>query len=69
MCEPYVEIRAVREIEGHVEWCDEDEAGMFAVYLGVPGDFEWRADFARYADALQYATLLSPEGDIKDWVR
>ena len=53
---PKVELRATRlSPSGEIEWCTENEAAMFSVYIGVPGSYEWIADFAGYNDARNWA--------------
>ena len=36
-----------------------EDADFYAIYIGEPGVFMWRADFAHYEDAFTYATALS----------
>lgn len=66
-----VEIRAVTACEGEIAWCTEQEADMFGVYVGVPGDMLWVADFANYLDAKAFAEeqALSHDVQIKDYVK
>lgn len=53
---PNITLHATRvTAQGAVEWCTEKEAGMFSVYVGLPGDYEWVADFADYVDACEWA--------------
>lgn len=53
---PNVELRATRlSPSGEIEWCTENEAAMFSIYIGVPGSYKWVADFANYLDARGWA--------------
>jgi hypothetical protein len=69
---PNIELRATRlSPSGEIEWCAKDEAMMFSVYAGVPGDYAWAADFADYYDALVWSKEIVARqgGELIDYVK
>lgn len=57
-----IEVRATRTVDNEVEWCHEDEAEEFSVYVGTAGAFRCISDWSDSTGALAEAARLS-----QDW--
>ena len=59
-----IQIRPCKDDEdGQVLWCETPEADYFGVYVGVPGDYEWVADFLSRTDAQNWAWEVAQNHD------
>jgi hypothetical protein len=50
-----VQVRAVKDYDGFIQWVKEDKADAFGIYVSEREGFNWLADFKLKDSALQYA--------------
>lgn len=55
MSDTYVQVMPLIERDGAIIWTTTDNAEFFGIYVGRPGDFQWRVDIEGRENAMTIA--------------
>lgn len=64
--DPRVEVRGCKDLDDQqVQWCSHDDADYYGVYITHTNGMTWIADFASYADALNWGEEVAENNEVK----